>query len=140
MNLQISCNNWKKILQELYTPAIGSIWVAPNGIWNNQFAHNKADDDVHPSVVGRVFDENKHCWLIPGTSKDYNKGSNVFRVKLNQNDPECPYSHFLIKLRMTYNSSDLTNLRRGWNGIDALSNQQTEEFKLQIKFCLGINV
>ena len=129
INLQLS--KWKSILQDIYCPVIGSIWVAPNGIWNNHFAHNKDKDDFHPSVVGRV---------IPGTSKDYNKGTNVFRVKINPDDPDCPYSHFLIKLRMTYNSKDLTNLQRGWNGIDTLSDSQTEELKLQIKFSLGINV
>ena len=107
---------------------------------DNHFAHNKDKDDFHPSVVGRVFDENKKCWIIPGTSKDYNKGTNVFRVKINPNDPDCPYSYFLIKLRMTYNSKDLTNLQRGWNGIDSLSDSQIEELKLQIKFSLGINV
>ena len=117
INLQLS--KWRSILQDIYCPVIGSIWVAPNGIWNNHFAHNKDKDDFHPSVVGRVFDENKKCWIIPGTSKDYNKGTNVFRVKINP---------------------DLTNLQRGWNGIDTLSDSQTEELKLQIKFSLGINV
>ena len=54
INLQLS--NWKSILQDIYCPVIGSIWVAPNGIWDNHFAHNKDKDDFHPSVVGRVFD------------------------------------------------------------------------------------
>jgi hypothetical protein len=133
-------SKWKNILRDIYSPEIGSIWVAPNGIWNNSFAHNKDKDDIHPSVIGRVYDENRKCWLIPGTSKDYNKGTNVYRVKLDPNDPECPYSHFLIKLRMTFNSKDLYNLQRGWNGIDTLSDEQIEDLKLQIKFCLGINV
>lgn len=133
-------SKWKNILRDIYSPEIGSIWVAPNGIWNNAFAHNKDKDDIHPSVIGRVYDENRKCWLIPGTSKDYNKGTNVYRVKLDPNDPECPYSHFLIKLRMTFNSKDLYNLQRGWNGIDTLSDEQIEDLKLQIKFCLGINV
>ena len=56
INLQLS--KWKSILQDIYCPVIGSIWVAPNGIWDNHFAHNKDKDDFHPSVVGRVFDEN----------------------------------------------------------------------------------
>ena len=132
--------DWKSILQEIYCPILGSLWVAPNGIWNNHFAHNKAKEDIHPSVIGRVYDEDKKCWLIPGTSKDYNKGANVFRTKIDPNDPNCPYSHFLIKLRMIYNSKDLNNLQRGWNGIDTLSDSQTEELKMQIKFSLGINV
>lgn len=138
INQKIS--NWKSILQDIYCPVIGSIWVTPNGIWNNQFARNKDKDDNHPSVIGRVYDNNRKCWIIPGTSKEYNKGSNVFRVKINPDDPHCPYSYFLINLRMTYNSKDLLNLRRGWNGVDTLSDSQIEDLKLQIKFCLGINV
>ena len=39
INLQLS--NWKSILQDIYCSVIGSIWVAPNGIWDNHFAHNK---------------------------------------------------------------------------------------------------
>lgn len=82
----------------------------------------------------------KKCWIIPGTSKEYNKGTNVFKVKIDPENPDCPYSHFLIKLRMTYNSKDLPNLQRGWNGVDTLSDSQIEDLKLQIKFSLGINV
>lgn len=132
--------NWKSILKDIYCPTIGSLWVAPNGIWNNSFAHNKASEEFHPSVVGRVYDDNTKCWVIPGTSKEYNKGSSVLRTKIAPDDPNCPYSHFLIKLRMTYNSKDILSLQRGWNGIDSLSDTQVEELKLQIKFSLGINV
>ena len=94
--------DWHEILKEIYSPPIGSLWVAPNGIWNNSFAHNKDKDDFHPSVIGRLFENNHRCWLIPGTSKDYKKGSDVFNVKIDPEDPDCPYSHFLIKLRMVY--------------------------------------
>jgi hypothetical protein len=132
--------DWHEILKEIYSPPIGSLWVAPNGIWNNSFAHNKDKDDFHPSVIGRLFENNHRCWLIPGTSKDYKKGSDVFNVKIDPEDPDCPYSHFLIKLRMVYNSKDVLLLDRGWNGIDSLNEQQTKDLKLQIKFCLGINV
>ena len=138
--IDLKLSNWKSILQDIYCPVIGSIWVAPNGIWNNHFAHNKDKDDFHPSVIGRVYDENKKCWIIPGTSKEYNKGTNVFKVKIDPENPDCPYSHFLIKLRRTYNSKDLPNLQRGWNGVDTLSDSQIEDLKLQIKFSLGINV
>ena len=156
--IDLKLSNWKSILQDIYCPVIGSIWVAPNGIWNNHFAHNKDKDDFHPSVIGRVYDENKKysisifgkkkevydenkkCWIIPGTSKEYNKGTNVFKVKIDPENPDCPYSHFLIKLRITYNSKDLPNLQRGWNGVDTLSDSQIEDLKLQIKFSLGINV
>lgn len=135
----INCN-WKSILQEIYYPSIGSLWSAPNKIWNNSFAYNKSKDDFHPSVVGRVYDDNKKCWIIPGTTKEYNKGSNVFRTKIDPSNPDCPYTHFLIKLRMTYNSKDISMLQRGWNGIDSLSDSQIDDLKLQIKFSLGIDV
>lgn len=82
INLRIS--NWKSILQDIYCPVIGSLWVAPNGIWNNQFARNKDKDDYHPSVIGRVYDQNTKCWIIPGTSKDYNKGRMSLNVRLIQ--------------------------------------------------------
>lgn len=36
INLQLS--NWKSILQDIYCSVIGSIWVAPNGIWDKSFA------------------------------------------------------------------------------------------------------
>lgn len=91
-------------------------------------------------MIGRLFENNHRCWLIPGTSKDYKKGSDVFKVKIDPEDPDCSYSHFLIKLRMVYNSKDVLLLDRGWNGIDSLNEQQTKDLKLQIKFCLGINV
>lgn len=132
--------DWHDILKKVYSPPIGSLWVAPNGIWNNSFAHNKDKDDCHPSVIGRIYEGGQRCWLIPGTSKEYKKGTDVFKVKINPDDPDCPLSHFLIKLRMTYNSKDVLNLVRGWNGIDTLNEQQTDELKMQIKFSLGINV
>jgi hypothetical protein len=41
---------------------------------------------------------------------------------------------------MTYNSKDILKLQRGWNGVDSLDEQQTEELKMHIKFSLGVNV
>ena len=135
----IHCD-WKSVLQDIFCPTIGSLWAAPNGIWNNSFAHNKEKEDCHPSVVGRTFNGCRSCWLIPGTSKKYRNGSDVYKVKINPDDPDCPVSHFLINLRMTYNSKDLLCLERGWNDVDSLNEQQTDDLKLQIKFCLGIDV
>lgn len=132
--------DWKSILNEIYQPPIGSLWVLPNNVWNNSFAHNKRNDGIHPSVVGRVFPSDHKCWIIPGTSKDYIKGTGVFKTKINPSDPNCPISYFLIKLRMTYNSKDLSNFQYGWNGIDSLSDNQVKDLKLQIKFYLGIDV
>lgn len=132
--------DWKQILSNIYTPEIGSLWVAPNGIWDNSFAANKDKEDCHPTVVGKVNTDNISCRIIPGTTKEYQKGSSVFKVKINLADPNCPISNFLIKLWMTYSNTDLTQLDRGWNGIDTLSDTHITDLKLQIKFCHGIDV
>lgn len=132
--------DWKQILSNIYSPDIGSLWIAPNGIWKNSFAANKDKNDCHPTVVGKVNADNLSCRIIPGTTKEYQKGSSVFRVKINPADPNCPHSNFLIKLWMTYNVSDLLKLDRGWNGVDSLDEDQIKELKLQIKFCYRIDV
>jgi hypothetical protein len=132
--------DWKQILSNIYCPEIGSLWTAPNGIWNNSFASNKDKNDCHPTVIGKVNADNISCKIIPGTTKEYQKGSCVFRVKLKSDDYDCPFSHFLIKLWMTYTNSDLLRLKRGWNGIDSLNESQVEGLKLQIKFCTGLDV
>lgn len=133
-------NDWKKILHDIYTPEIGSIWGAPNGIWINSFASNKSDSNYHPSIVGKVSSCKSIFHLVPGTSKDYRKGSCVYKVKLNKSVASCPFSYFLIDLWMSYSKSELKKLKRGWNGINDLSNDQLKDFKLQIKFCNGIDV
>jgi hypothetical protein len=132
--------DWKQILSNIYTPAVGSIWSAPNGIWNTSFAANKEKDECHPTVVGKVNTDKISCCIIPGTSKEYQKGSCVFKVKLNTYNLDSPISNFLIKFRMTYSNSDLLKLKRGWDGVDSLNELQVKELKLQIKFCLGIDV
>src|SRR5688500_9157405 len=112
--------DWKEILYNVYTPDIGSIWVAPNGIWKNSFASNKPETDFHPSVVGKISSCRTSCQIVPGTSKDYRRGACVFKVKLNPVDPDSPLSYFLIDLWMTFNKSDLLTLKKGWNGVDNL--------------------
>lgn len=132
--------DWKQKLFEIYTPEVGSIWRAPNNIWDNSFANNKQGTDYHPSIIGKVSDCKMIFNIVPGTSKDYKRGSCVYKVVLNSSDPNCPISYFLIGLWMTYSKSDLAKLKRGWNGIDNLDEQQLRDFKMQIKFCKGINV
>jgi hypothetical protein len=132
--------NWKQILYDIYTPDTGSIWAAPNGIWTNSFASNKPETDYHPSVVGKVSACKTSCQIVPGTSKDYRKGTCVFKIKLNTIDPDCPLSYFLIDFWMTFSKSDLLTLKRGWNAIDNLNERQLKDFKLQIKHCNGIDV
>lgn len=131
--------DWKSILLNLYTPEVGSLWVAPNEIWKNGFAANKSKDELHPTVVGKINNDNKTCRIIPGTSKEYQKGTCVYKVKL-KNDDDCPYSHFLLKLWMSYSVADLRTLNRGWNGVDRMNDEQVKGLIQQIKFCYGINV
>lgn len=133
-------NNWKQILYDIYSPEVGSIWIAPNGIWNNSFASNKDREDCHPAIVGKINGDKLSCRIIPGTTKEYQKGCCVFKIKLNPNDPDYPYSNFLIKLWMTYNIKDILKLKRGWNDIESLNENQVQEMKLQIKFCTGTDV
>ncbi|MDR1883314.1 MAG: hypothetical protein LBR26_11125 [Prevotella sp.] len=134
--------DWKQILSSIYLPEVGSLWTAPNGIWNNFFASNKDKDkdDYHPAVVGKVNADKVSCRIIPGTTKEYQKGSSVYKVKLNPDKRDCPTSNFLIKLWMTYNNNDLVKMQRGWNGVESLNQLQITELKLQIKFCTGIDV
>lgn len=138
--------DWKQILSNIYSPEVGSIWVAPNSIWKvpkdnaeNTFAHNKTGNGFHPAVVGKLNSDSKSCQIIPGTTKEYQRGSCVFKIKITS-DIECPNSYFLIKLWMSYSFKDLQKLHRGWRGVDSLNNTQTKELRLQIKFCYGIDV
>lgn len=132
--------NWTSILHNIYSPEIGSIWAAPNEIWKNSFASNKAKLEYHPSIIGKVSSCNTNCQIIPGTSKDYKVGTCVFKVRLNSIDPNFPLSYFLINLWMTFSKSDLLSLKQGWNGIENLNENQLNDFKQQIKFCKGIDV
>lgn len=132
--------DWKQILFDIYTPDIGALLAAPNNIWSNSFAANKADTDLHPVVVGRVSSCKTNCNIVPGTTKAYTIGSCVYKVKLNPVDPSCPLSYFLINLWMTFSKSDLLKLKQGWNGVTILNDDQLKDFKQQIKFCKGIDV
>lgn len=132
--------DWKQILYDIYSPEVGSLWAAPNGIWSNSFATNKSETGYHPSLVGKLSPCKTNCQIVPGTSKDYRKGSCVFKVRLNSADPSYPLSYFLIDLWMTFSKSDLMSLKQGWNGIEQLDDKQLKEFKQQIKFCKGIDV
>jgi len=83
--------------------------------------------------------DNVSCKIIPGTTKEYQKGTCVYKVKL-KDDEDCPYSHFLLKLWMTYNNNDLLRLHRGWNKVEIMTDEQINGLRQQIKFCYGINV
>src|SRR4051794_18098216 len=101
--------NWKQVLCNLYSPEIGSIWAAPNKIWNNGFAKEKAGDDLHPALVERNSPCNSITYIIPGTSKNH-IGSCTFRTLLNPQDTDKVISYFLIKLSMPYSRAKMNEL------------------------------
>jgi len=122
------------ILKQIYKPEIGSIWKAPNNFWTGSFAKNKNPEDYHPSIVEKVKQDGVSVQLTPGTTKEYQKGSCVFKIDLKEDEK---YSFFLLKLSMPYIIDDLLNLDRGWNGIDSLNEKQLNDFEWQIKICKG---
>ncbi|MDR0605819.1 MAG: hypothetical protein LBG80_16115 [Bacteroidales bacterium] len=132
--------DWKQILLNIYTPEMGSIWAVYNGIWNNLFAANKNSYDYHPAVVGKINEDKISCKIIPGTTKDYQKGTGVFKVRLNTYNPDYKITHFLLNLWMTISNKELLKMKRGWNGIETLSETQIKELKLQIKIYWEIDV
>lgn len=132
--------DWKEILFDIYTPDIGTLLAAPNNIWTNSFAANKAETGHHPAVIGRVSSCKTNCNIVPGTTKAYKNGCCVYKVKIDPIDPKCPLTHFLIDFWMTFSKSDLMKLKQGWNGISILNIDQLKDFKQQIKFCKGIDV
>lgn len=132
--------DWKDVLYKIYTPEVGSLWSAPNCIWNNSFASNKPKDDFHPALVGRVLSSSSITKIVPGTTKNYRKGSCVYRVTLKSDVNGFPESYFLIDLWMSYSIEDIIKLKRGWNGVSELNDEQLKAFKLQIKICNSIDV
>ena len=126
--------DYRDILRRIYKPDIGSIWKAPNNIWTNSFAKSKSKNDIHPSIVEKIRKDNNSVQLVPGTTKEYQKGSCVFKVDLAG---DGTFSYFLLKLSMPYIIEDLLNLEKGWNGIDVLNEEQIKDFQWQIKICKG---
>lgn len=129
--------DWKKVLKSIYTPDIWSLLAVPNKEWNNGFASNKDEGGLHPALVEKVSTCDTIFYIIPGTSKDYQQGSCVFKIKLNQKSAISKISHFLIKLSMPCHREAVISFSRGWDGVDYLSEKQIEEFKMQLKFCRG---
>lgn len=126
--------DYLSILKNIYKPEISSIWKAPNIIWTNSFAKNKKPEDFHPSIVEKVKQDGVAVQLAPGTTKEYQKGSCVFKIDLNE---DGKYSFFLLKLSMPYVIDDLLELDRGWDGINSLNEKQLNDFEWQIKICKG---
>lgn len=129
--------DWKKLLRTIYSPDIGSLWAVPNSVWDNGFASTQARADLHPALLERYTPCKTITYIIPGTTKSYNQGSCVFRIKINPTKTNESYSHFLIKLSMPFTKAKLIELQQSWNGIDSLDDKQLQEFKMQVKFCRG---
>ncbi|RKD90031.1 hypothetical protein [Mangrovibacterium diazotrophicum] len=127
MALRIILDNFSKV-------TVGSIWAAPNYIWNNGFARNLHGLGYHPAIVEKVKKDGISVQLTPGTSKTYKIGSCVFVVKLARFSRK---SNFLLKLSMPYLIEDLEALSTGWDNVQCLSENQLHDFQTQIAFCKG---
>ena len=112
----------------------GSLWKAPNRIWKTEFARNKPAEDFHPALVQRIKRDNYTLQLAPGTSKSYEQGSCIFKIKLR---PSFITSYFLLMFSMPYVIDDLIKLKRGWANINELNYQQKKDLIWQIKMCKG---
>ncbi len=110
----------------------GSLWAAPNDIWANGFARNKAGSGFHPALVEKLKKDKITAYIIPGTSQSYNKGPCVFKTRLS---PLSKQSHFLLKLSMPYSVEDLEAMQNNWNGVQKLSDKQIKDFEMQIDWC-----
>lgn len=121
------------IFTRIYAP-VGSIWQAPNRIWNNGFARNKSKIGIHPAVVEKIRQDSFSVQLAPGTRKDYNIGSCVFTTSLKNCEKK---TYFLLKLSMPISINELLKLERGWKTQYYLSNSETKELIWQIKMCKG---
>lgn len=126
--------SYLEVLKSVYLPAIGSIWKAPNRIWKTGFASNKTFDGLHPALVEKVNTDKIQVRLVPGTSKDYKKGSCVYIVDLNNCGRK---SFFLLKLSMPFLIEDLLDLEKGWDNKYELDEKQLNSFNWQIKICKG---
>jgi hypothetical protein len=126
--------DYREALKKIYKPDFGSIWKAPNKIWSSNFAKNKNSEDTHPSIVEKLQRDGVSVQLAPGTTKEYQKGSCVFKVDLAGNGV---HSFFLLNLSMPYTIGELVELRRGWNGVDVLDEKELKRFEWQIEICKG---
>ena len=127
---------YQEVLIKSDIPAEGSIWRAPNKIWNNSFARNKSDEGLHPALIERIKKDKQNAILIPGTSKDYRKGSCIFKIRFY---PFSKMSYFLMKLSMTMDIESIKKMEQGWNNKNELNEKQLSELRWQLKMCKGIS-
>lgn len=116
---------------------MGSIWKIPNSKWKSGFASNRPNEQLHPAIVEKLKNDKVSATIIPGTSKNYNIGSCVYKVDLNSNGR---MSYFLIDLSMPMMIEELIKLDRGWDQIEDLNEKQLKEFALQVKLCKGYEI
>jgi hypothetical protein len=114
-------------------PDVGSIWAAPNNIWNNEFAWNQRHQGYHPAIVAEKKSCNVLITILPGTTSKHDVGVCVYRVMLK---PGMKTSYFLFNLAMPYVKDDLLKLERGWSGVDELTSTQLIDFQKKIEYCL----
>lgn len=110
-----------------------SVWAAPNKIWGEEFAHNKPDDDLHPSVVLELLNDEITCRVIPGTSKDYKKGRKcTYSIKLKSHWKD---SFFLINKSITQLNEDVMQFHHGWGEVKELNDKQKDGLYRQALVC-----
>ena len=126
--------DYLEVLKKIYKPEVGSVWKAPNKIWINDFAHNKREKGFHPAIVECIKQDGVSVNITPGTTKNYNKGSCVFKTNLKK---DAKVSYFLFKFSMPYVIDDLINLDRGWAGVEILDKDQLKNLEFQILCCRG---
>jgi len=126
-----------KAVNYIVSVTIGSVWRIPNKKWTNRFARNKPGDDFHPGLVSKMRKDGITVSLIPGTTKDYKKGSCVFKTKLT---PWSRQSYFLLEYSMPFLIEELEQLPAGWNNVQRLTDLQIRELKLQLGFCKGVSI
>jgi len=125
---------FKEVYKTLpFTPDIGSIWAAPNKIWNNDFAWNKGPNDYHPAIVAEIKPCNTILRILPGTTSNHDGERCAYKVKLGK---ERKISYFLFALAMPYTKDNLLDLERGWSGVDELNKNQLIDYKSKIEICL----
>ena len=66
-------------------PQFGSIWKAPNRIWTSGFARHSEKNEIHPSVIEKIYTDKITVSLVPGTSIE-KRGSCVFKADLTNDE------------------------------------------------------
>jgi hypothetical protein len=117
-------------LKIIIHPGFGSIWRVPNKIWKS-FAREKEAENLHPGIISKEERNGFTFQLTPGTSRK-SGGRCVFKAYMNSQKKR---SHFIIKLSVPITKTRLLELKRGWNGVDDLSFNDKNKFRIKIREC-----